>query len=202
MPPRPTSSTSSTSQDVWCRSGTGAACTSRLWWSVEQRRKAARPGIPSLTLKPSPSRKSRGSCRRRGSRAPRGRACAAGPAGRARPRRLPCGPPGARGVDVPTGVGLGRSAHRPGPGAGGRLVRGAVAGALAVTPSRGDGRSDRSRSSASSTPRPSSSSPRRGAATRRSCSPPSAVAKRPSPRSASPKSGRRRRARPRRGRRS
>src|ERR1700735_5033616 len=53
--PRPTSSTSSTCQDVWCRKLTGAARTSTLWWSVEQRRNAPTPLIRSLTLKPSPS---------------------------------------------------------------------------------------------------------------------------------------------------
>src|SRR6202021_717465 len=53
--PRPTSSTSSTCQDVWCRKLTGAASTSTLWWSVEQRRNAPTSLIRSLTLKPSPS---------------------------------------------------------------------------------------------------------------------------------------------------
>src|SRR5579859_4604347 len=53
--PRPTSSTSSTCQDVWCRKLTGAARTSTLWWSVEQRRNAPTSLIRSLTLKPSPS---------------------------------------------------------------------------------------------------------------------------------------------------
>ena len=57
--PRPISSTSSTCHDVWCRKATGACWTSTLWWSVEQRMKAARPATVSLTLKPMPSVKKR-----------------------------------------------------------------------------------------------------------------------------------------------
>jgi len=46
--PRPTSSTSSTCQDAWCRKLTGAARTSTLWWSVERRMNGPTPLIPSL----------------------------------------------------------------------------------------------------------------------------------------------------------
>src|SRR4051794_13286729 len=52
--PRPTSSTSSTCQELWCRKATGACWTSTLWWSVEQRMNAASPGTVSLTLNPTP----------------------------------------------------------------------------------------------------------------------------------------------------
>ena len=49
-------STSSTCQEVWCGNVTGAPMSSRLWWSVQQRRNAPTPAR-SLTLKPSPSMK-------------------------------------------------------------------------------------------------------------------------------------------------